>query len=48
MDSDDDANKSIYGKQIDATQIVADTSISVPASGKPLIAALTRLSPKRM
>jgi lipid-binding SYLF domain-containing protein len=48
MDSDDDANKSLYGRQIDATQIVSDQSLKTPASGKALIAKLTALSPKRI
>jgi lipid-binding SYLF domain-containing protein len=47
MDSDDDANKTLYGKQIDATQIVRDGAVTTPASGRPLVATLTRLSPKR-
>ena len=47
MDSDDDANKALYGKDIQATQIINDRSTPVPASGKSLIATLTSLSPKR-
>ena len=46
MDSDDDANKAIYGKDIDATQIIR--SESVPASGASIVGVLTRLSPKRV
>jgi lipid-binding SYLF domain-containing protein len=45
MDSDDDANKSVYGKQITATEIIADPSITVPAAGKALVAEIGRLSP---
>jgi lipid-binding SYLF domain-containing protein len=48
MDSDNDANKSLYGKPLDATQIVRDGVVPVPASGKPLIAVLKKISPKRM
>jgi lipid-binding SYLF domain-containing protein len=48
MDSDDDANKSVYKKDIDATQIVRDGVVTTTAAGKPLIATLTRLSPKRV
>jgi lipid-binding SYLF domain-containing protein len=48
MDSDDDANKSLYGKEIDATQIVRDGVVPVPDGGKGLVAQLTTLSPKRM
>jgi lipid-binding SYLF domain-containing protein len=46
MQSDDDANKAIYGKDIDATQIIR--SESVPASGASIVEVLTRLSPKRI
>ncbi len=46
MDSDDDANKAIYGKDIDATQIIR--SASVPASGASIVEVLTKLSPKRI
>ncbi len=46
MTSDDDANKSLYGKDITATQIVADHTIPVPSAGKPLISQLNHLSPK--
>ena len=46
MDSDDDANKAIYGKDIDATQIIR--SEAVPASGASIVSTLTRLSPKRI
>src|SRR6202034_1437333 len=35
MDSDDDANKAIYGKDIDATQIIR--SESVPSSGQAIV-----------
>ena len=45
MDSDDDGNKAIYGKDVDATQIIR--SESVPASGQSIVDVLTRLSPKR-
>ena len=46
MDSDDDANKAIYGKDINATQIIR--SEAVPASGASLVSVLTKLSPKRI
>jgi lipid-binding SYLF domain-containing protein len=46
MQSDDDANKAIYGKDIDATQIIR--SESVPASGQSIVDVLTKLSPTRM
>lgn len=47
MDSDDDANKSLYGKPLHATQIVRNGIVPVPNSGKPLIAVLKKISPKR-
>jgi lipid-binding SYLF domain-containing protein len=46
MDSDDDANKAIYGKDIDATQIIR--SESVPSSGQAIVDVLTKLSPTRV
>src|ERR1700712_1966812 len=48
MDSDDDANKAVYGKSIDATQIVRDGSVHTTEAGKPLVAVLTKLTPKRV
>jgi lipid-binding SYLF domain-containing protein len=48
MDTDDDANKAIYGKPLDAVQIIRDGAVSVTDSGKPLIAVLTKISAKRM
>jgi len=48
MESDNDANKSLYGKPLDATQIVRDGVVPAPSGGKSLIAVLTKLSPKRM
>ena len=46
MDSDDDANRAIYGKDINATQIIR--SESVPASGQSIVDVLTKLSPTRV
>jgi SH3 domain-containing YSC84-like protein 1 len=48
MDSDDSANKTLYGKELDATQIVRDGVVPIPASGKPLIAVLKKISPQRI
>jgi SH3 domain-containing YSC84-like protein 1 len=45
MDSDDDANKGIYGKDIDATQIIR--SETATASGQSIVDVLTKLSPRR-
>ncbi|HEY2169153.1 MAG TPA: YSC84-related protein, partial [Candidatus Angelobacter sp.] len=46
LDTDDDANRSIYGKDVTATTIVREGGVTTPASGKPLIATLTKYSPK--
>lgn len=48
MASDDEMNKELYGKPIDATQIVRDGATSVPAPGKDLVAFLDRISPKHI
>jgi lipid-binding SYLF domain-containing protein len=48
MASDDDANKKLYGKSIDATQIVRDAAVSIPPSAQALDEVLTKASPKRM
>lgn len=48
MDSDNDANKTLYGKEVDALQIVRDGAVTVPESGKSLIDLLTQISPKRI
>jgi lipid-binding SYLF domain-containing protein len=48
MASDDDMNKELYGKSIDATQIVRDGAVPVPESGKPLLALLDKISPKHL
>jgi SH3 domain-containing YSC84-like protein 1 len=47
MDSDHDMNKELYGKAVDATQIVRDGAVPVPAAGKALVSYLNRLSPER-
>jgi lipid-binding SYLF domain-containing protein len=46
MDSDDDMNKELYGKSIDATQIVRHGAVPVPASGQELVDFLNKISPK--
>ena len=46
LDTDDDANKSVYGKDITATTIVREGGVQTPDSGKPLVAVLTKASPK--
>lgn len=46
MDSDDEANKGVYGKDLDATQIIRSES-ATPA-GAAIVDVLTKLSPKRI
>ena len=46
MASDDDMNKELYGKPIDATQIVRDGAAPVPAAGKDFVDFLNKISPK--
>jgi lipid-binding SYLF domain-containing protein len=47
MATDDDANQAVYGKPVDAMQIVHDGAVPVPASGKTLVSVLDKASPKR-
>ena len=47
MGSDNDMNKQLYGKTIDATQIVREGAVPVPAAGKGLVSYLDELSPER-
>jgi lipid-binding SYLF domain-containing protein len=46
MDTDNDANKKVYGKTIDAKTIVTSDQ-AVPAAGKALVDLLDKTSPKR-
>ena len=46
LDTDDDANKSVYGKDITATTIVREGGVTVTPAGKRLEAILTKESPK--
>jgi lipid-binding SYLF domain-containing protein len=48
MRSDDDANKNLYGKELNAKQIIMEGAVKTPPAGKPLIGLLTHLSPKHM
>jgi lipid-binding SYLF domain-containing protein len=47
MATDADMNKELYGKPLDATQIVRDGAAPVPAAGKALVNFLDSVSPKR-
>jgi lipid-binding SYLF domain-containing protein len=48
MASDNDINRELYGKDIDAAQMVHAGTTPVPAAAQPLIALLQRASPKRI
>jgi lipid-binding SYLF domain-containing protein len=47
MATDSDMNKELYGKPLDAAQIVRDGAAPVPAAGKGLVSFLDKVSPKR-
>ncbi len=46
--SDDDANKNLYRKDLNAKQIILQGQVKTPSSGKALIGLLDRASPKRI
>jgi len=46
MDTDDDANKTVYGKPITATEIVREGRVTPTPAGEPLVEVLTKASPK--
>ncbi len=46
--SDDDANKNLYGKDLNAKQIILDHAVKTPPAGKPLVNLLNRMSPKHL
>jgi SH3 domain-containing YSC84-like protein 1 len=47
LDTDDDANQSVYGKSVTATEIVrGEGGVTTTPAGKPLVAVLTKASPK--
>ena len=48
MASDDSANKSLYGKDIDAAQMVRDGQTPIPPAAQPLINVLQKVSAKGM
>jgi SH3 domain-containing YSC84-like protein 1 len=43
---DKDDNKALYGKEIDAKQILDPGKVAVPAAARPVIKVLTKYSPK--
>ena len=44
--SDDDANKNLYGKKLNAKQIVLENAVPTSTEGKPLVDLLQKASPK--
>jgi len=44
--SDGGANKNLYGKELDAKQIVRENKVTVPSAAKPLIDVLEQSSPQ--
>ena len=48
MRSDDGANKSLYGKELTAKQIVFEKAVPAPAVAKPLLDMLNKTTPKRV
>ena len=46
MASDDDMNKDLYGRSLNASQIVRDGAAPVPSAGKDLVSFLDTVSPK--
>ncbi len=48
MRSDDGANKSLYGQELSATDIVYGGKAKAPASAAPLIALLTKKTPRHI
>jgi len=45
MQTDDDANKTVYGKNVTATEIVREGSVTVTPGGEALVKVLTTASP---
>ena len=46
--SDDGGNKSLYGKELSAKEIVREGKVPVPAAARRLLAILTKASPKHI
>ncbi len=46
--SDDDANRNLYGKDLNAKQIILEKAVKTPPAGKPLVNLLNKMSPKHM
>lgn len=48
LQTDDDANKTVYGKDITAAEIIQEGSVSVTPGGEALVKVLTTASPKHI
>jgi lipid-binding SYLF domain-containing protein len=46
--SDDDANKNLYGKELDAKQIILQKEVKTPPAGEPLVKLLDNVSPQHL
>jgi lipid-binding SYLF domain-containing protein len=46
--SDDDANKNLYGKDVNAKEIIEDKAVKTPAAGVPLVNLMNKVSPKHL
>ncbi len=46
--SDGNANEKLYGKKLDARDIILEHKVGVPASAKELVSLLDRKSPKNL
>jgi lipid-binding SYLF domain-containing protein len=46
--SDDDANKNLYGKELNAKQILTEKTVTTPPAGVPLISYLNKITPKHL
>jgi lipid-binding SYLF domain-containing protein len=45
---DDGANKDLYGRQVEAREILREGKLAAPEAGKPLVAFLNKRSPKNL
>src|ERR1700690_238076 len=45
---DNDANKNLYGKEVSAKDVVFNKAVPAPKSARPLLATLTKRSPKNL
>lgn len=48
MSSYDDANKDLYGKAVNAAQIIRDGAVTAPPAAAPLMTLLNKTAPKRV